>query len=117
MRPQLAVYGGSGPFAAIADGAVRVKSRPEVHVLAGVALQFGEDASDRLGIVINVRTGPLTAADPFPAPEPARSQPVGGARRQDGRVDKRPVQEPVGQRRVVPRLVPELGIAAEAGVV
>ena len=64
----------------------------------------------------DVGAGALAAADALPAPEPARAEAMGGRGREDGGVGERAVQEPVRQRRVVPGIVPELGVPAEARV-
>ena len=86
-------------------------SRPP---LAQSRSSSGNSRADGLGVMPDVGAGPRAAADALPAVEPAVLEPVAGRRRQDRGVGERPVQEPVGQRRVVPGLVPEPRLRAEA---
>ena len=111
----LAVDRQPGAFAAMVDhAAARVLGRAEVGPLAEIALQFGKEPGHGVGVVPDVRAGALAAADAFPAVEAAVGEAVRGRRGQDRRVEQRAIEEPVGQRRIVPGVVPEPGLGMRA---
>ena len=94
----------------------RMEGQAEVGPSTEIALQFGKEPGHGLGVVPDVGAGAVAAADPFPAVEAAVGEPVAGRRGQDRRVEHRAVQEPVGQRGIVPGVVPQPGLAsARAG--
>ena len=87
--------GQPGPHA---DAAVLVKADAEVDPFALDRVRSpGNSRPGRLGVVPDVRAGPVAAADPLPRPEPAVGEAVAGGRRQRRRVGHRAVEEPVGQ--------------------
>src|SRR5271157_206608 len=70
-----------------------------------------------MGIMPDVSARARATADTFPAVESAALEPVAGGCGQDRRIGERPGQEPVGQRRVVPGLMPEPGFLLEPRLV
>jgi len=77
----LAIDGRAGAFAPVADLSVfGMEGRAEIDVLAGVALQFGKDSSDRLGIVPDVGSGTGFLQQSVPNSTAARPLGRGGAR-------------------------------------
>ena len=93
--------------------AARVLGRAEIGPLAEIAFQFGKEPGHGVGVVPDVRAGAFAAADAFPALEPARGEAMRGRSGQDRRVQQRAIEEPVGQRRIVPGVVPEPGLGME----
>src|SRR5687767_7657122 len=77
-------------------------------------LELREEAGHRLLVVPDVRAGAGAAADAFPGPEAAVLPPLAGAGGEDRDWHVQPVQQPVRQRRVVIRVVPEARLRVEA---
>ena len=98
--------------------------RPRSRVEAGVGvevlhlpdrpLQAWEEAGHRVRVVPDMDAGAAAAADAFPRPKPPVRPPLAGRRGQRGDRREEPVQEPVRQRGVVPRVVPQPCAAGEA---
>src|ERR1035441_8377906 len=97
------------------DGAIRLERQTEIDLLARDALQLREEARHSMAVVPHVTAGPFAAADALPAIETAITKPVAGRGRQDRSVEESAVQEPIRQRRVIPGVVPEARLAAQAG--
>src|ERR1035437_354570 len=68
-----------------------------------------------MGVVPDVAAGPFAATDPLPAVKAAVAETVAGRGGQDRSVEEWAVQEPIGQRRIIPGVVPKACLAAQAG--
>lgn len=89
-----------GPVTDDAGFRVVADARRIIDLLAQDPFQLGEKPGDSMGIMPEVSARARATADTFPAVESAVLEPVAGGCGQDRRIGERPVQEPVGQRRV-----------------
>ena len=76
-------------------------------------LQLGEQPGHGMGVMPDVRAGARAAADALPAIEAASGKAVTGRGGQDRGVEKRAVEEPVRQRRIVPGVAPQARLAVQ----
>ncbi len=102
-------------LAAEMNGAVGLEGQAEIDLLARETFQVREEPGDGMGVLPDVAAGALTAADAFPAVEAAIGKAVAGRGGEDGRIEESAVQEPVGEGRIVPGVVPETGLGTQAG--
>ena len=103
----------TGQIAAHADPTVGMLPESKIDSFPFHPFDLREQSARGLGIVPHVRAGALTASDPFPSPEAAVLKAITGRRRQRRRVGHRAVEQPVGQRRVVPGIDPLSRVAGQ----
>ena len=97
-------------FPAEADGAglgEEPDARREILHLAHRALELGKQPRHGVRVVPHVPAGAVTASGAFPGPEPSVPPPLRRRRGQVGGGRVQPVEQPVRERRVVVRPVPE----------
>ena len=79
------------------DTSICVKSDTKIPLFAMVAFNLRKQPPYRLGVVPDVRTGPVAAADALPCPESAVLKAVAGAGGKSGGVGHSAVEEPIRQ--------------------
>ena len=113
-RPRLRVHGGNiVELAAKMNRPVGLCARPKSMLSRVLAFQFGKQPRRRMGIMINMAAGSLATAHAFPAVKPPvrKTETRGGG--EDGGVQKRPVQKPERQRRIIPGVAPQPRLARQ----
>ena len=93
--------------AIVDDARVVVEREPEVDHLARRSLERGERARESLRVLPHVRARPAAAVRALVGVEAAVVEAIAGRARGDRGVQERALEEPPGQRRVVPGRVPE----------
>ena len=96
------------------DSGIGMKRDTEVRLLARLALEDGENTCHGMGVLPDVCAGARAAAGAaFPRVEASIGKSIAAAGGQRGNVEESAIKEPIGQRRVVPRVAPEPGCRSQ----